>query len=86
MSHGRFKFDLMIVDISKGLLILNVSSTLEHIPDWNKHDTSHIKTLFEFSYFFYLDNNVCMLLIIPKTNVGTSKFNKSGLETKPELE
>lgn len=65
MLCDRSKFDLILADILEGFPPPNVSSPLERFSDWKKHDTNHIEALFEFEHS-YLNDNACMLLMIPK--------------------
>lgn len=57
-------FDLIIVDLPKGLPVLNVSSPT-NIPSWNVHKNENLEALIEL-FFAYLIDKSPLLLFVPK--------------------
>ena len=95
MSHGRSKFDLVIVDVPKGLQVFHVSSPSELISSRNKLDACHIKVLLTL-HVPILEDNACMHLIIleikgmrrdvviyPKTSKFTIKKDRWDINDLP---
>lgn len=57
--------DLIVVDITKGLLIPNISSPSNIILVWNKHVTIIVESNFELACSL-LHNNVTLIVFAPK--------------------
>lgn len=62
MFVGGSKLDVIAANLLEGLPIPNASSMPKSIPNWNKHNSSHIEALFEFAYAYLVDN-ACMLIM-----------------------
>jgi hypothetical protein len=54
-------FNLIIVDLPKGLPMLGVSSSPNVIPVWNEHKSKNIETLFEFALAYLNDDGPLLL-------------------------
>jgi hypothetical protein len=54
-------FDLMIVDIPKGLPVPMVSSPPTSVPEWNSDDKNFLAMVFYFGSSFVHDNGVLLL-------------------------